>query len=60
MKNYSQEELTAALERIQKQYPSVFTHFFMAEVDPVWYKQFIDNLGKEDDSRQSDSGLGQK
>jgi len=60
MKDYSKEELTSALERIEKQYPMTFIHFFIAEVDPVWYKQYMDNLGKDDDSRQGDSGLVQE
>lgn len=58
MKEYSKEELAAALLRIKKEYPAVFTHFFLAEVDPVLYKQYMDGLGKENDSRKSNAGLG--
>lgn len=60
MESYSKADLLVALERIEKRYPTVFVHFFMAEVDPEWYKQYMDNLGKDNDSRQSDPGLGQE
>lgn len=60
MKLYSKVDLQVALERIEKKYPAVFKHFFLAEVDPVLYKQYMDGLGKENDSRQSDPGLGQE
>jgi hypothetical protein len=58
--DFYKEEFIDALTRIQKQYPCTFIHFFMAELDPAWYKQYMDNLGKDNDSRQSDSGLGQE
>ncbi len=60
MKSYSKVDMMVALERIETQYPAVFKHFFLAEIDPELYKQFMDGLGKENDSRQSDSGLGQE
>ena len=60
MKNYDRVGLLVALKRIEKQYPAVFRHFFLSEVDPELYKQFIDGLGKENDSRTSDSGLDQE
>lgn len=60
MESYSKADLLVALERIEKRYPAVFVHFFMAEVDPEWYKQYMDGLGKDNDSRQSDPGLDQE
>jgi hypothetical protein len=60
IEKYSREEFIFALYRIKDKYPASFIHFVMAELDPQWYAQFIANLGKENDSRQSDSGLGQE
>lgn len=60
MKNYDRADLLVALKRIEKQYPAVFRHFFLAEVDRELYKQIMDGLGKDNDSRQSDPGLDQE
>jgi hypothetical protein len=60
MKNYDRADMIHALRRVEQKYPSVFKHFFLAEIDPELYKQFMDNLGKDNDSRQSDPGLGQE
>jgi len=45
---YSKADLMVALERIEKEYPAVFRHFFLAELE------------KRNDSRTSDPGLGQE
>lgn len=52
-KDYSKEVLMAALSRIEKKYPASFTHFILAEIDPELYKQFMDNLGKDNDSERN-------
>lgn len=43
---YSKEELVDALIKIQEKYPTVYKHFFLAELDPEQYQQYMFNLGR--------------
>ncbi len=44
MKDYSKEELVAALEKIEVEYPAVFRNFFLSEIE----EKKNDSLRQED------------
>lgn len=60
LRTHTKEEIVDGLMRLEEKYHSVMVHFVVAEVSPRLYSKFLRELGSDNDSGTSDSGLDQK